>query len=362
MEQKSFCLREASRSCANLLKLGVPMTLAGAGLVAAAFSIGSDPRYGRFGGGLNPAMAPFLVWAAILGGVGVVALLMRLARGGPERYFRAQVARFGDSAQVLAAIDAEAAESLLDTKKMAMTARWAIVKRAFSTVVFPFKDLMWLYRSEVQHYVNGIKGGKEISLMFHLRSGGAVKAKMSNVKAAVQLTEGAATRAPWAVAGYNMLLDEYWKTNRAQWIKETDERRTNPPPAAEPAVGSESNGSSSAAAPAAPTTGAASQPAASQAAASKPESLDELALRGLSASEGTRESKVGLVFGLGLGSLFIPLPIGIVAAVIGFLELRDASQGKVERKPLTTVGIVLGIFGTLVQTAMFAVLMSRRRW
>ncbi|MFA6508730.1 MAG: DUF4190 domain-containing protein [Treponemataceae bacterium] len=311
---KTFIQAEFSRSGANLLKLGIPFAVIGASLVSAAVVPGR-----------LPAMASALAWGLIFLSIGCVFLVRRIVRGGAEAAFLKQVGAFGAAETAAAEIEeGSLAAGRVEHKKLAVFGRWAIIRKTFSTLLFPLDELMWLYRNETQNYVNGIKTGKEIAIKFVLRSGGVIKLPLRNALDASDLSAAVSEKAPWAIAGYTMALEELWKRDRAAWIAEVDKRKENPEPSPAPAPDAE---------------------------------------RTLSRNVPSyaRAPRSGLVFGLGLASLFVPLPLGVVAAVLGIIDKTDEAKGRLEPRKLTTAGIVLGIFGTLFQGVIFALMFFSRR-
>ena len=215
---KTFIQTEFSRSGANLLKLGIPFAVIGASLVSASVFPGRLPE-----------MAAALAWGLIFLSIGTVFLFRRIVRGGAEAAFLKQVSAFGGAETAATEIEeGSLAAGRVEHKKLAVFGSWAIIRKTFSTVLFPLDDLMWLYRNETQNYVNGIKTGKEIAIKFVLRNGGVIKLPLRSALEASGLTVAISSKAPWAIAGYTMALEELWKRDRAAWIAEVDKRKENP--------------------------------------------------------------------------------------------------------------------------------------
>jgi len=137
----------------------------------------------------------------------------------------------------------------------------------------------------------------------------------------MEMSKAIASRAPWAVSGYVMGLEDAWKADRDGWISNVDERRRKPE---EPTV------------------------------SGPPAPVPDKSPAGVG-----KKPRSALVFGLGLGSLLVPLPIGIAAVWLGVQDKMEQSKGRMEPSGWTMAGIVLGIIGTLVQGLTLAMMMSR---
>lgn len=302
-----YLAQQIRRSNRNLLVTGVIFAVAASGLLL----VGSRMAAGE--------AAPALVWGIIL----AVAALVPLA----ALAFRQRIAwhpvwraanRYGDPD----AIGREIALELVDpavarVKSLTVTRHWLLRQRVYGMDMVRLDEVMWAYRLDTQHYVNGIKGAKTIEVKIFLRSGAFLKVQAGREHLAQRMLEQIQSNAPWAVVGYSAALEAAWKNQRTEFFAVVDGRR--------------------AAAPSDPRS-AAPDPARRLPAALYPS---------------TRGPVILLLGILGIGN-----PLGIVAWVLGHIERREVAKGTLAPSKSVNAGWTLGILGTAVFVLTLVVLFA----
>ena len=168
---------------------------------------------------------------------------------------------------------------------------------------------MWAYRLDTQHYVNGIKGARTIEVKVHTRNGTILKVKVGREHLGQRMLQQIQSCAPWAVVGYSAALEATWKSQRAEFITVVDGRRAAVPSDA-PRVP----------APVGTPTGTLLYPS-------------------------TKGSVILL-----LGIIGVANPLGLLAWLLGHIERREATGGRIAPSKAVNLGWALGI----VDTVLFA--------
>ena len=305
MSDTTFLADEMRRSTRNLL------VTAGA-LGAAAVSLLLASRH--------PSA---LAWGTIFGTAAAVALVAALLRipAGRHPTWRS-AARYGDPEEVGREIGLElAGRDVARIDRFVTTPRWLLRKRVYGMDLTRLDEVVWAYRLDTQHSTNGIKTGKTIEVLIHLRSGKCLKFSAGHDYVARQMLERIREKAPWAITGYSPDLEAVWNGARGEMIAMVDGRRAEA--AATPGS--------------APSVAAGGVP---------PVSFVPL----------LPSPRANMIFVLGLLGLFTPL--GIVAWILGHLERREVERGRLAPSQLVTAGWALGIAGTVIFGTMMLVALA----
>jgi hypothetical protein len=294
-----FITRDMKRSNRNLLTTGVIFALAGALLFfVASQNVGTD-------------RAPALVWGIILSCCALVpltALAFRLKTAWHPTWRAA--ARYGDPYLLDLELGLELADSAVArVKSLTVTPHWLLRQRIYGLDLVRLEDVMWAYRLDTQHYVNGIKGARTIEVKVHTRNGTILKVKVGREHLGQRMLQQIQSCAPWAVVGYSAALEATWKSQRAEFITVVDGRRAAVPSDA-PRVP----------APVGTPTGTVLYPS-------------------------TKGSVILL-----LGIIGVANPLGLLAWLLGHIERREATGGRIAPSKAVNLGWALGI----VDTVLFA--------
>lgn len=292
-----FITRDMKRSNRNLLITGVVFALAAAALLFAA------------GGSVGRDRAPALVWGIILAFgalVPLTALAFRLKTAWHPTWRAA--ARYGDPYLIGLELGLELTEpTVARVKSLTVTPHWLLRRRVYGLDLIRLDDVMWAYRLDTQHYVNGIKGARTIEVKIHTRAGGMLKVQAGREYLGQQMLQKIQTCAPWAVIGYSSALESSWKRQRAEFVAVVDGRRAAAP-----------SGAPRAAAQPGTPAGALLYPS-------------------------TKGSLILLLGILGVGN-----PLGLLAWVLGHIERREVTGGRIAPSKAVTAGWALGIADTVL--------------
>ena len=299
----SYVIGQISRGNRNLAVLTGMMALAAATLIV----VGTTSASGD-------AQASALVWAGIfalvaLGAGGALAL--RLPAPAKHPAWR-RATTYGDPEAVQREIDSEVmAATTTRLHSLTITPHWLLRRRLFGLDLARLDDLMWAYRADTRHYMNGIRTGKTVEVTLHLRDGRRWKLNARRIHVANAILDEIKKAAPWVQVGYSEELELAWEHGLESWIEEIDQRRV-------------------AADDRRPSTAAQTS---SQAVDASPRPLPS--------------DRANVILWMGVAGLLIPVPCALVAWVLGQIERREIAAGTIQADPAITVGWMLGIVGTV---------------
>lgn len=168
----------------------------------------------------------------LLGCVGLVVAAWNVWRS--ERRFARwelhplvrELAHHGDFVLLATAIEHERADpnGRFTLSSIEFTRSWVLMPTTFSANVIQFNELIWVHSKVTQHYTYLIPTGQTCSVLLYSRQG--KKLEITTTKAhAEQLVLEVVRRVPWVFAGYHDEMLQGWRSERAEMIRQVDERR-----------------------------------------------------------------------------------------------------------------------------------------
>ncbi len=133
-------------------------------------------------------------------------------------------ARFGDVNLIVNTINTEiSSQHELIGKKVHFTKNW-IVSTANVIEASPYRDLIWCYKSVIQHRTNGIPTGKTYAVNVYDRTGKniTIPGKEPEVDQILNLL---ILYSPGIIAGYSSEIQQFFKNDRLGFIAAVDKRR-----------------------------------------------------------------------------------------------------------------------------------------
>jgi len=154
----------------------------------------------------------------------VFVILWLRTLGGPEShpFVRKLQARFGPESPVELNRDLEDTGGLFRLKKFTLGRRWLLHSKRGKGQALPLPHLVWAHLHQTKHSVNFIPVGSSWALHLYTRGGHKYELECSNEKGAEQTLEEIATRAPWAIYGFNDQLQSLWQQDPGVLAREVD--------------------------------------------------------------------------------------------------------------------------------------------
>ena len=140
-----------------------------------------------------------------------------MARVNPSSHtIEQKLARLGDSASLAASINQETkADSALQFGNAVLTDSWILRPTVFGATCVRLADVVWAYH---------LQRTSESFVVLYLRTG-KISAVFLKRQQADDLVTAIGKRAPWALIGYDSDRLKQWRKNRAEIIRQSDERR-----------------------------------------------------------------------------------------------------------------------------------------
>jgi hypothetical protein len=172
----------------------------------------------------NPGALALII--AVVGSViGLVVVILRVVQ--PKRHpIMKRLARYGtDTDQLLQTIDADMRGDTGQLGKVTVSPHWIVYGKGGAFNVMKVSDVAWMYMQVVTRRTYGITVGKTYSAFLWDTYGVSLQT-MDKEDRVREILGGISQRAPWATMGYSADLQKSWNKDRATFIKQVLERRS----------------------------------------------------------------------------------------------------------------------------------------
>ncbi len=132
--------------------------------------------------------------------------------------------RFGDPQATAGQIEMEMVGDPVTAGKLRFTRSWLFQATNTTFKAMRLNDVMWIHKQVTQRRTNGIPSGKSYAVMIYDRYG-TIMTVPAKDKQVDEMIQGVVNRAPWVIAGYNLDIQNMWKSNRQNFIATVDQRR-----------------------------------------------------------------------------------------------------------------------------------------
>lgn len=122
-------------------------------------------------------------------------------------------------------IDSEMAQSNGKIGKAVLTKSWIVVPGFFSLKAMHIEDVVWAYKKVTRHRVNFVPVGSTYTAVVCTANGKSVEVLDSDSKVR-DLLVAIATKAPWAITGFNDDVQKLWLKNRDALLQAVNQRRS----------------------------------------------------------------------------------------------------------------------------------------
>jgi hypothetical protein len=163
-----------------------------------------------------PALLGWMLWTLIS------ALIWA---GAPTLHPIARaLGRFGDVRQAIGSIDAELATNHQRVGDLRLTPTWLIHQTRATLQVTRHEDIVWIYKKTITHRSYGVVTGRFHAAVICDRHGGEIAIQLKDEALVSQMLAAVASRAPWAIMGYQAEIERAWRRSRAAVVAGVDQR------------------------------------------------------------------------------------------------------------------------------------------
>jgi hypothetical protein len=134
------------------------------------------------------------------------------------------VEQWGDPTGVSVDVHRELSNSVLyRSKGIIVTNNYVVRRRFFSFSILRFDDLLWAYKKVTQRYTYFIPTGKSFGAIMIFYGGG--ETFPGNERKVDEVLTLASSRAPWAVVGYSVEINDLFSKRTREFCQVVETRR-----------------------------------------------------------------------------------------------------------------------------------------